>query len=199
MKILIDNGHGDPPLTGGKHSPDKQLLEYVWAREIASRLEAELKARGYDAERIVTEDTDVRLPIRTKRVNDICKRIGPQNCVLVSIHINAAKGDGKWHEARGWCGFLSKNASAKSKHFAQMLYAQAEKHGLRGNRCVPKERYWVQSLAMTRDTNCPAVLTENLFMDNYDDALFLQSENGKRTIVELHRDAIIEYVKTYGK
>ena len=57
MKILIDNGHGSN--ISGKCSPDGKLREYAWARDIASRLVAELKKRGLYAERVVTEETDI--------------------------------------------------------------------------------------------------------------------------------------------
>lgn len=42
MKILIDAGHGIN--TPGKKSPDGRLKEYEWARDIAQRLEANLKS-----------------------------------------------------------------------------------------------------------------------------------------------------------
>ncbi len=48
MKVLLDNGHGDPPITGGKHSPDNRLKEYVYCREIAQRVSRELTLRGID-------------------------------------------------------------------------------------------------------------------------------------------------------
>ncbi|ROT17361.1 N-acetylmuramoyl-L-alanine amidase, partial [Muribaculaceae bacterium Isolate-114 (HZI)] len=54
MKILIDNGHGVN--TKGKRSPDGRLLEYRYCREIAAEVEKRLRAQGYDAERIVTEE-----------------------------------------------------------------------------------------------------------------------------------------------
>ena len=38
MKVLIDNGHGSN--TPGKCSPDGQLREYAYTREIAERLVA---------------------------------------------------------------------------------------------------------------------------------------------------------------
>lgn len=68
--------------------------------------------------------------------------------------------------------------------------------GLMGNRAVPPEKYWVQSLAMTRDTACPAVLTENLFQDNKNEVDFLLSEEGKKAIVTLHVNSIIQYINT---
>lgn len=200
ITLLLDNGHGDPPLTGGKCSPDKSILEYYWARDMVQRIARKARAAGIPVEIIVPETSDINLKTRTNRVNAICRaKGGSKNCVLISVHINAAGGDGKWHDARGWCGFIAPNASANSKRLARILWEHADRAGLRGNRCVPAERYWVKSLAMCRDTNCPAVLTENLFMDNRADAEYLKSESGKETIADLHIAAIKEYIKTMPK
>jgi N-acetylmuramoyl-L-alanine amidase len=43
-------------------------------------------------------------------------------------------------------------------------------------------------------TNCPAVLTENLFMDNKEDVQLLLSAEGKNKIVNLHIKGILEYL-----
>ena len=99
MKILIDNGHGVN--TPGKKSPDKQLLEYKYNREIAIKLVAELRAKGYDAERIVTEETDISLGERCRRVNAICNRIGTANVIMISVHVNAAGSGGEDRQQRG--------------------------------------------------------------------------------------------------
>lgn len=199
MKVLIDKGHGDPPLTGGKCSPDGRLKEYYYCMEIAQRVSRELSLRGHDAILLVPEKTDVPLKERVRRVNAWCTKLGAKNVVLVSIHNNAAGADGKWHNATGFSVFVSKNASSNSKRLAQMFTDRATEMGLMGNRAVPKERYWVQSLAMTRDTNCPAVLTENLFQDNEEDVAYLLSEEGKQAITKLHVDTIIEYINTLKK
>lgn len=196
IKVLIDNGHGDPPLTDGKCSPDKRLKEYYYCREIAQRVSRELSLRGIDALLLVPEKTDTPLTERVRKVNAWCNKLGSTNVVLVSIHNNAAGADGKWHSATGFSVFISKNASSNSKRLAQMFTNRATEMGLMGNRAVPKEKYWVQSLAMTRDTNCPAVLTENLFQDNEEDVRFLLSEEGKQAITKLHVESIIEYINT---
>lgn len=59
MKNLIDNGHGEN--TPGKRSPDGRFREYLYTREIAEEVVAELRRRGYEAERIVRENIDVAL------------------------------------------------------------------------------------------------------------------------------------------
>lgn len=196
MKILIDNGHGSN--TEGKCSPDKRIREYAWAREIATRIVDELKKRGLDAERIVTEQTDITLRERCRRVNAHCAKLGVKNVMLISVHINAAKSDGRWHDASGWSGWVAPNASQKSKVLAQILYDEAAKRNLKGNRSVPSCKYWVGNFAIVRDTNCPAVLTENLFQDNKQEVDYLMSETGKRNIVSLHVEAILKYIALYG-
>lgn len=192
MKILIDNGHGVD--TAGKRSPDGRLREYAYAREIALRLEKALKARGYDAERIVTEESDTPLSERVKRANRIYADTG-KKAILVSIHCNAAGADGKWHDACGWEAYISQNASKNSKALACCLIDAAGEKGLKVRRYSPDEPYWTQSLAICRDTNCPAVLTENLFQDNKADVDYLLSEEGKSAITALHVNGIIKYIE----
>lgn len=193
--VILDNGHGVN--TPGKCSPDKTLLEYLWAREIVDRLIVELGKHSIKAVKLVPETTDISLRERVRRTNKIYKD-NNRKAILVSVHCNAAGADGKWHTASGWSVFVAQNASSNSKRLARCLYEQAEKNGLKGNRSVPKEKYWVQSLAMCRDTNCPAVLTENMFQDNKGDVALLLSEEGKNKIVQVHTTGILNYLSNAG-
>lgn len=197
MIILIDNGHGVN--TPGKCSPDKTVLEWKETRTIAKLLNDKLKSLGYTSYLLVTEDIDISLRERARRANDYCKKYGSKNVVLVSIHLNAAGGDGKWHNATGFSSHISNNASTKSKQLAKLLWDEAIKQGLKGNRYVPSEGYHAQNLAICRDTNCPAVLTENLFQDNKEDCKIILSKEGKDKIVQAHVDALIKYIETINK
>lgn len=189
--ICLDNGHGmDTP---GKCSPDQKLKEYQYAREIVKRLEVKLKENGYKVYIVTPEQEDISLKERCKRINKIYKDNG-NKAISISIHCNAAGSDGKWHSASGWSVFISQNASQNSKKLAKNLYDEALLLNLKGNRSVPKEHFWVQNLAMCRDTNCPAVLTENLFQDNKEDVSFLLSEKGKQAIVDVHYNGIVKYL-----
>ena len=194
MIILIDNGHGQE--TAGKRSPDDRLREYKYAREIAAEVVKRLKAQGYNAQQLVTEENDISLGARCKRVNDICKHFGASNVLLVSIHLNA-KGNGtKWESARGWQACVSLNASAKSKQLASSLFDAASAQGLKMRSPKPGQKWWSQNLAICRDTNCPAVLTENLFQDNKQDYDFLLSDQGREAIINLHVEGIVNYIKS---
>lgn len=191
MKVLIDNGHGEN--TPGKCSPDKRLREWSYTREIADRVVAGLRKLGIDAGRIVKEDTDVPLSERCRRANDIYRSTGKQ-AILVSIHCNAAGSGSAWLNARGWSVFISKNASASSRRLGTLLSKSAEEWGVKVRKPLPNQPYWEQNLAICRDTNCPAVLTENFFQDNKGDVDFLLSEEGKQTVVQIHIDGIIKYL-----
>ena len=197
MIILLDNGHGRE--TPGKRSPDGRLREWEYARRIAAGIEAELLSRGYDAQRVVEEDGDVPLSERCRRVNKICGSVGAGHVVLVSVHCNAAGNGREWANARGWGAYVGLNASAGSKQLARRLVEAAELHGQKVRRYSPDSPWWPQDLAICRDTQCAAVLTENLFMDNREDVEYLLSETGKQAIVDLHVNGIIEYINSATK
>lgn len=213
MKILIDNGHGvDTP---GKCSPDKSLREYKWSREIARLIVASLKTRGYDAELVVPEDNDISMKERCRRANAVCAKLGTKNVIFVSIHSNAAGGDGKWKSAGGWCVYTSPGKT-RADELATSLWNTAntvlepykerfsvlKQSGAYDSRQVPMRADWSDGdpdyearFAVLTGTSCPAVLTESLFQDNKADVDFLLSEDGKRLITQLHVDGIINYIK----
>lgn len=191
--ILIDNGHGKN--TKGKCSPDKRLMEWKWTREVAAMVCEKLMKKGIDARLLVPEETDISLAERVRRTNAVCRKYGASNVALVSVHVNAAGADGKWHDARGFSVWVARTCSENSKKLAQLMYAEAEKRNLKGNRSVPKEKYWQADFAMVKNTNCPAVLTENLFQDNKEDVDYLLTVEGQETIADLHVEAIMKYLK----
>ena len=194
MVILTDPGHGIDTL--GKRSPDGRLREHKYAREIAAEVVKRLKTMDYNAQQLVTEENDISLGTRCKRVNDICKHFGASNVLVVSVHCNAAGADGKWHDARGWQACVSLNASAKSKQLASYLFDAAQAQGLKMRSPKAGQKWWAQNLAICRDTNCPAVLTENLFQDNESDYEYLLSDEGREAIINLHVTGIVNYIKS---
>ena len=196
MKILIDPGHGVD--TQGKRSPKGEfgvLREYAFNRAIARPLVDRLKKLGYDAELVVSEDEDISLGERCRRTNRWCDKLGSKNVLFISIHSNASSNCETWQKPSGWCEFVYTKASSASKRLAQCLYDEAEKRGLKGNRCVPPERYWTANFYVLKHTNCPAVLTENLFYDNHSDYLYLCSEKGREEIIDLHIKGIVRYLQ----
>lgn len=191
--VLVDNGHGRQ--TPGKCSPDGSLREYAWTRDIARKLVARLTAKGIEARVLVPEEDDVSLGERVRRVNAVCKERGKGNVLLISLHCNAAGADGQWHQARGWEVYLCRGASRAARELAQLLRQAAEKRALTDGRCIPPEGYWTKDLYILRRTACPAVLTENLFMDSRRDCARLLTTSVQDALVALHVEAIQQYLK----
>ena len=194
MKILLDNGHGIE--TPGKRSPDGLFLEYQYNRLIASRVTAELLDCGYDAQLLVPEISDVSLAERCRRVNAICDELGASNVILVSIHVNAAGSDGKWHNASGWSAYTTPGIT-RADLLAYDLYEAAKKY-LVGQKIRlfngPKEPDFEENFCILRHTRCAAVLTENMFQDSLSDVSFLQSHSGMEAITMLHVEGIMEFL-----
>lgn len=196
MKILIDNGHGAE--TPGKRSPDGRLREYAYCREIAGKVVARLKARGYDAELLVPEQNDVPLATRCARVNAKCRQFGARNVLLVSIHNNAAGSGTAWMTARGWEAWTSRG-NTRSDLLAEQLYLAAARFlpGVRLRKDLSDGDADKESdFAVLRRTLCAACLTENLFQDNREDVAFLLSDAGRRAIVDLHVEGIIKFINS---
>lgn len=209
IHIIFDYGHGSN--CPGKCSPDGSFHEWEFNRRAGKAIADGLRAQGYHVHETWTENheplsdpskvctkkqLDAALNWRARRVNEFCAQFGTKNCVSISIHANAAGGDGQWHNATGFCVMVGKKASANSKRLARLIYDEADKQGLRGNRCVPAEHYWVQGLCMCDRTNCPAVLVESMFYDSHTDLALLQSAEGFNKIVQAIKTGVTKYVES---
>ena len=195
MIILVDNGHGIN--TKGQKSPDGRLMEYLYTRNVAQEVVRRLRNMGYDARRIVPEETDVTLARRVMRVNQICQSAGNRNVMLVSIHCNAAGSDGKWHDARGWEAWTSP-CSTMGDRLATCLYEAARRNlpvscKIRTDRSDGDDDKEANFTILMK-TLCAACLTENLFQDNKRDVDILLSPGGFNRIVQLHIDGILKYI-----
>ena len=194
MKIFIDNGHG--LMTAGKRSPDGQFREAFYNREIAKRVVSDLRDRGLDAELLVPEDDDISLAERVRRINAACFLLGKRNVILLSIHVNAAGNGSKWLNATGWSVYTCKGQTASDK-LAECL-CQAAIKNFPGQRIRTDmsdgDMDWEEGFYILRKSLCPAVLTENFFMDNHSDLEYLQSRAGKQAVVDTHVEGIIEYL-----
>ena len=201
-KILIDNGHGCD--TKGKRSPDGSLMEWLYTREIAIEVVKRLKEQGYDAERLVPENSDISLTARANRANAWCDKLGSKNVCLVSIHCNAAGSGSQWMNARGWEAWTSVGQTQGDK-LADCLYDAAEQVlrplisdiKIRVD-LTDGDRDKESNFTVLQKTKCAAVLTENMFQDNKEDVEWLLSNCGRDAITRLHVEGIKAYVAKYG-
>ena len=111
----------------GKGSPDGKFKEYKYSREVVKAVSDILQSMGYRTI-IDIEDDDLglsqskELSLRCKIVNELVEQY--KNCIYVSIHVNAAASDGKWHNGTGWEVYTSVGKT-KSDELATCLYNAA--------------------------------------------------------------------------
>lgn len=192
IRVIIDNGHGVN--TPGKCSPDGTFKEWVFNRLLANKLSDALFGQDIDNTLLVPEDIDISLPERCRRVKTLCAGHEPYEHVLVSIHVNACYSGDRWGSARGWRGFTYIQGSQDS-----YLLSNCFKDRLKNefNLYIPFNPGCIENKCnfyILKHTPCPAILTENLFMDNHDDLAFLRSEDGQKWLVDLHVSALKEYI-----
>ena len=195
MKILLDNGHGQD--TPGKRSPDGFFREYAYTRFLASQIQAQLITLGLDAQLLVPELEDISLLERCRRVNSICQEFGKDQVILISLHVNAAGNGREWMNARGWSCYTTPGQTT-ADDLATSLY-EAARVWLPGCRLrtdhTDGDPDIESNFYILRHSSCPAVLTENLFMDDKDDVAFLESEEGAQAIINLHVEGILQHIK----
>ena len=218
-KIVIILGTAHSANTSGKKSPDNQLKEYKYSRQICQQIQQQLQQKGYTTYIDIPQDNipgtqTQELRRRTSIVNAICQQHGPDNCIYISIHINAAASDNKWHTAGGWTAYTTPG-NTKADTLATYLYQAAQTHlkdyiqqfptnkqqGHYDSKQSPirtdytdhdpdrEARFYV-----LQHTKCPAVLTENLFQDNKADTKFLLSTKGQKAIIQTHLTGILNYI-----
>lgn len=192
MKILLDPGHGEN--TAGKRSPiwpdGTQLREWEFNRDIARRVYSALLAQGVDVELLVKEDIDIPLPERVRRANEIAKKTGKNNCLLISIHANAGGGT-------GWEAFTSVGQTLSDKYateFCNIAQTSFPVQKIRTDHTDGDPDKESQFYILAK-TICPAVLTENFFMDTLKDCQYIMSEIGRREIAYFHVQSILKCLK----
>lgn len=190
--ILLDNGHGiDTP---GKCSPvwpdGTQLREWAYTRRVVKAIQERLLEQGVNVRIITPEDQDVPLKMRVDRINSIAKMHGASSCLLISVHLNASK---ETNQARGWEIHTSKGTTA-SDRYADVFWDEANKIVGRTSRMrgdySDGDRDWDTNFYILSKSICPALLTENLFMNHEADCRYLMSDQGFRSIVDIHVNAI---------
>lgn len=180
MIILIDNGHGIE--TPGKRSPDGRFKEYLWNREVAEILCDILCDDGFDARLLVPETNDVSLKTRVNRANKVWKEEG--DCILISIHANAAGDGSRWMQARGWSCYTTMGQT-ESDRLAERMYdsfrTEFPDARFRTERADGDQDYEADFYIL-RKTRCPAVLLENWFYDNREECAFLLRQDTKEHV-----------------
>lgn len=187
MKVfLLDNGHGKE--TPGKRSPvwpdGSQLFEWSFNRDMVSRIKEKAIRSGLLVVELVPETEDVSLEERVRRANK-WHDVTNGRAVLISIHANAGGG-------MGFEVYTSPGIT-KADRIATVIF-NGIKAAFPGMKMRTDESDGdpdkEAGFYILKNTRCPAVLVENLFMDNYADCRFLFQEDFKNRLADAYVEAM---------
>ena len=202
---LLDPGHGGiidgVYQTAGKRSPKfpdgSQFFEGEFTRDVARRI-IEISTSPWGSSHnlniinLVDTEEDVSLRTRVNTANQI--HHDKRNCIYVSIHANA-HGMGKSFDdpkakARGTCTFYHYKSS-KGEVLAESLQRWLADLTPFRDRGIRANETWANFYVL-RKTHMPAVLSENGFMTNFDDAILLMDPNIRQSIAVAHYNMMLE-------
>lgn len=179
IKIFIDAGHGgkDPGAVGNG------LLEKDLTLKIAKRVKELLAA--YENVEVKMSRTGDTYPTLSERAR-VANAWGAD--FFLSIHINSAS-----KTSTGYEDYIYTKASAKSKEYQKIIHAEIMKeikgYGVRDRGLQQK------NLQVLRTTNMPALLTENLYISNPDEAAILKKAAFIEDVAQGHVNGL---VKAFG-
>lgn len=175
MKFVLDPGHGghDPgAVANGLREKD---LTLAIVKNIGRMLG---EYEGAEVFYTRTDDRYLSLEERAAMAN----RIGAD--FFLSVHINAGGGT-------GFESFIFNNPDTKTIAYQNVIHAEIMK-AIGNVRDRGKKR---ANYAVLRETKMPAILTENLFIDNAGDAAKLKSDEFLSQIARGHVEGI---AKAFG-
>ncbi len=182
-KVKIDPGHGgkDPGAVGN------ELLEKNLTLEISKEMKKYLDENYTEHEATLTRTTDIFIEL-SERAN-IANRANAD--VFISNHVNAGGGT-------GYESYIYTKPSAGSVKLQSIVNAEAlataKKYGLGAHGDDSKQ----DNLAVVRQTNMPALLTEIAYIDSKD-ADLLKNKNFIKDMAAAYARGVAEYLNLPAK
>ena len=182
-KVCLDPGHDSGNLAN--KSPDGSYYEHEFTLDMAKRIQTLLTERGVEVTLTRTGGEAVSLARRCEIANRI-----PDLDLFVSIHSNAA-GSGGWSDARGWSAYIY-GPGGPREEAAQDLLEQVRAAGLvvRSTPIV-----YDPNLYVLKHTKAPAVLVENGFHTNREEAALLNQPEYRQKLAVAEAKGILQFLQ----
>lgn len=187
IAIILDAGHGGmkngnyvtAPAKMYEHPDGTTVYEGVFNRIIVEKIQKSLAGRGVPVYLTCTGPDDISLKQRVDFANGKARQF--KHCVFISVHGNAGKGT-------GFEVFTSKGDTYSDVIANYYIDAMAEEFPDKAARVdlTDGDKDKEANFYVLKNTICPAILTENFFMDNLEDAKLMLSFEGQRKIANAH-------------
>ena len=199
--IILDCGHGGVDSLGKYTTAPAKMFTFSNGevayegklnREIGKRVGDYLTELGYCPLYTVapSDSKDVSLKNRVTFAN----KFNSSNTIFISFHSNASDS----HTARGfeiWTSIGETRSDIIATYIGEEITSEFSELKFRSDytdKDIDKE----SNFYVLKYTNCPSVLLENLFFDNYDDYKLLCSESFQKRLSWRITQGIIRYLKT---
>ena len=170
MKLFLDPGHGgaDPGTTGNGLEEKDVVLD------IALRIRRLLESQNQNVEVRMSRTADVTKSL-DQRTND-ANSWGAD--YFLSIHCNGFDGTARGYEDYIYSGL---SESSRSAYYQDTMHREITKVNQLTDRGQKKANFHV-----LRESNMPALLTENGFLDNARDITLIRSSAWRQAVAQGH-------------
>jgi N-acetylmuramoyl-L-alanine amidase len=184
--IALDDGHGME--TAGKRTPyiseiGRFIHENEFNRAVVKYLDAELKRCGFKTLLVAPTDGDTSLGARTALANS------KKADAYISVHYDAFDTKFDDYDPEGHSVFIYTGTKNKASGKLADCVAKYLKQGTTQKWRGIKEA----NFHVLRETNMPAILSENGFMDNKREALLMIEPKFQKEVAVEHAKGICEY------
>jgi N-acetylmuramoyl-L-alanine amidase len=185
--VALDDGHGMK--TAGKRTPaipemdNRVIHENEFNRAVINYLDAELKRCGINTLQVAPTDADTSLSARVKVANSANADL------YIAIHYNALDGTFEGKDPSGLSVHIYPG-SVRGRKLAECVHKYLVQGTEQIDRGIVESNYHV-----IRETNMPAILSENGFMDNKREALLMIDKNFQKEVAAEHAKGICDYLR----
>ncbi|WP_258871461.1 N-acetylmuramoyl-L-alanine amidase family protein, partial [Halobacillus trueperi] len=177
--VALDDGHGMQ--TPGKRTPyikelGREIRENEFNRKVVGFLADILLTHGFRVLLVAPTDADTPLSYRTDAANR------NKADIYVSVHFNAMSFDFDYSSADG----ISVHVYSDNMKYNSGKLARAVGKYLRQGTKQDWRGFKENNFHVLRETNMPAILTENGFMDDRREALLMLDEDFQMEVATEH-------------
>lgn len=193
MVVLLDNGHGGL-INGEYQTPGKRkdwgdngiVYEGEFNRAIVNGIIEILTEKKIPYVNIAPEYRDVTLETRVNRANKFFREVD-NKCFYLSVHANAGGGHGGEVFTSPGNTTSDDIATIFGKEFEKTFPERRLRTDFSDGDLDKEAKFFV--LIRTR---MPAILTENFFMDNFEEFRdILNTKEGRQRVIDYHVNAIL--------
>jgi N-acetylmuramoyl-L-alanine amidase len=200
--LILDVAHGIN--VAGKRSPDGVFLEYLWSREMCSRIQKSFQYGNYSFDircPFLDNELEPGLRNRVKEYEAISENY--DKTIMLSLHVDAFGNGARWYDKITGFSFWTSRGETWADDIATFIGESFRNKYFRDERMrfaywlnkgeKDKDLDWESDFTVLVSDKYDGVLIEHLFQTNKIDVYQkLMNEEWKQILVDLYHSTIID-------